>query len=158
MPSCCHFQIIDHHTANSRLQRIDFPTTSVDLEPVANIWTFAFQSHRRTSTVNDRSISLACWCARHANSPLHSEHSRMTATGPLPQPPNQWLAAATRKRRGRSFYFSHFGAHTFCALPSNLRVMSCVRGRCFPHRKHDMVAVWAYWLVSPNGDPDALAL
>jgi len=60
--------------------------------------------------------------------------------------------------RSHVSYFSHFGAQTFCALPTNLRVISCDRGRCLPHRKHDMVAVCAYWLVSPNGDPDTLAV
>ncbi len=56
-------------------------------------------------------------------------------------------------------YFSHLGAHTACDLPNSLRVVSCNRGRCLPHKKHDIVVEMAvYWFVPVNGEPGALDL
>ena len=53
--------------------------------------------------------------------------------------------------------YSHLGAQTAWDLPIKLRFFSSVRGRCFPHKKQDMVAAPAYGAVA-NGDPDTLDL
>jgi hypothetical protein len=36
-------------------------------------------------------------------------------------------------------YFSHLGEQTDWDFPNSLRDVSCVRGRCLPHKKHDIV-------------------
>ncbi len=46
------------------------------------------------------------------------------------------------------------GAHTICALPSNLRVLRAERWRCLPHRKHDMVLM-PNALGDAKGEPGA---
>lgn len=47
------------------------------------------------------------------------------------------------------------GAQTAWALPRSLRVFSDARGRCLPHRKHDMVAA-PKEPAAVNGEPATL--
>jgi hypothetical protein len=49
------------------------------------------------------------------------------------------------------------GSHTACDFPMNLRVFSSLRGRCFPHKKQDMVAPPGLDAVR-NGEPPTLDL
>lgn len=51
----------------------------------------------------------------------------------------------------------HDGAQTACDLPSTLRVVIWERGRCLPHKKHDMVAP-PKDAAAMNGEPDTLDL
>ena len=51
----------------------------------------------------------------------------------------------------------HDGEHTACARPSTLRVFIIERGRCLPHRKHDIVAAPKV-LVALNGEPGVFDL
>ncbi len=46
------------------------------------------------------------------------------------------------------------GAHTFWTLPKRVRVFSEGRGRCLPHKKHDMVAIRKVVPPLANGEPD----
>ena len=48
----------------------------------------------------------------------------------------------------------HEGAQTGCDLPSSFFDLSIARGRCLPHKKHDMVAA-PNDEVAANGDPGA---
>lgn len=45
------------------------------------------------------------------------------------------------------------GAHTFWTLPKRVRVFSEGRGRCLPHKKHDMVAIRKVVPPLANGEP-----
>jgi hypothetical protein len=51
----------------------------------------------------------------------------------------------------------HDGAHTGWLLPKSLRDFSMARGRCLPHKKHDMVAA-PNDEVAAKGEPGALDL
>lgn len=47
------------------------------------------------------------------------------------------------------------GEQTNCALPSKRRLLSWLRGRCLPHRKHDIVAA-PKAPAAVNGEPGVL--
>ena len=47
------------------------------------------------------------------------------------------------------------GAQTGCDLPNSFLDLSMARGRCLPHKKHDMVAA-PKEEVAANGEPGAL--
>jgi hypothetical protein len=49
------------------------------------------------------------------------------------------------------------GEHTACDLPISLRVTISERGRCLPHKKHDMVELPEKGAVA-KGDPPTLDL
>jgi hypothetical protein len=51
----------------------------------------------------------------------------------------------------------HEGAQTGWLLPSSLRDFSIARGRCLPHKKHDMVAA-PKDEVAAKGEPGAFDL
>lgn len=51
----------------------------------------------------------------------------------------------------------HLGEHTACDFPTNLRVIISERGRCFPHRKQDIVDLPGTDDVT-NGEPPTLDL
>ena len=46
----------------------------------------------------------------------------------------------------------HEGAQTACDFPMNLRVVRLARGRCVPHKKHDIVAA-PKLAAALNGEP-----
>lgn len=49
------------------------------------------------------------------------------------------------------------GAHTAWDLPRILRELNWERGRCLPHKKHDIVAA-PNEVAAVNGEPDTLDL
>jgi hypothetical protein len=55
------------------------------------------------------------------------------------------------------YRYWHFGEQTAWDLPTSLRVIISDRGRCFPHKKHDMVDLPGSDEVT-KGDPPTFDL